>query len=340
MVAAGFAWFATRVSASDDDLLFTIGIALDGALPGDHRPPAAGVPERAAADPRRAAASPARATSPSPCCRSRRCCSRSRASREPARCVERRPVAVGRARRDAVRRSRSRSSSPRASRSSSGAALTRRRRSGARSRRCCGRAAPRSRRSCWRTGSTPPPATRVGRARPARRALLVATIPFGFLVGLLRSRLAHAEAAVGADRARSARRRARAPLRAALADALGDPSLALAYWLPESERFVDALGHPVDGVGTGLDRGRAARPPDRRDRARPVAVRGAAAGPHGRRRGGAGAREPAPGGRAARRGSRSCARRAPASSRPATPSAGGSSATCTTAPSRAWSRSP
>src|SRR3954447_7957417 len=34
MVAAGFAWFATSLSASDDDLLFTIGIALDALFPG------------------------------------------------------------------------------------------------------------------------------------------------------------------------------------------------------------------------------------------------------------------------------------------------------------------
>src|SRR6185436_20258444 len=33
MVAAGFAWFATSLSASDDDLLFTIGIALDALFP-------------------------------------------------------------------------------------------------------------------------------------------------------------------------------------------------------------------------------------------------------------------------------------------------------------------
>ena len=33
-------------------------------------------------------------------------------------------------------------------------------------------------------------------------------------------------------------------LRAALAEALGDPSLTLAYWLPDSERFVDAAGRP------------------------------------------------------------------------------------------------
>jgi signal transduction histidine kinase len=35
-------------------------------------------------------------------------------------------------------------------------------------------------------------------------------------------------------------------IRAALADALGDPSVSLAYWLPEPQRFVDAGGRPVD----------------------------------------------------------------------------------------------
>ena len=34
--------------------------------------------------------------------------------------------------------------------------------------------------------------------------------------------------------------------RDALAEALGDGSLALAYWLPGSERYVDAGGHTVD----------------------------------------------------------------------------------------------
>ena len=33
MAAVGFAWFATGISASDDDLVFTIGIALDGIFP-------------------------------------------------------------------------------------------------------------------------------------------------------------------------------------------------------------------------------------------------------------------------------------------------------------------
>jgi signal transduction histidine kinase len=73
---------------------------------------------------------------------------------------------------------------------------------------------------------------------------LLATVPYGFLAGLLRSRLAQG-AAVGA----LVRELGQAPtpdaLRAALADALGDPSLALVYWLPEGERFVDARGQPV-----------------------------------------------------------------------------------------------
>jgi signal transduction histidine kinase len=84
---------------------------------------------------------------------------------------------------------------------------------------------------------------------------LLATVPFSFLIGLLRSRLAQATAVsdlIG--------RLGQAPtpdaLRAVLADALGDPSVALAYWLPESGRFVDAEGRPVtlpDGGWTAVE---------------------------------------------------------------------------------------
>jgi signal transduction histidine kinase len=73
---------------------------------------------------------------------------------------------------------------------------------------------------------------------------LIATIPFGFLAGLLRSRLAE-----GAAVAELVRRLGQTPdpdaLRTALSDALGDPTLTLAYWLPDSERFVDARGRPL-----------------------------------------------------------------------------------------------
>jgi signal transduction histidine kinase len=73
---------------------------------------------------------------------------------------------------------------------------------------------------------------------------LVATIPFGFLIGLLRTRLAHG-AAVSELVARLGRTPEEGELRGALADALGDPTLALAYWLPDAQRFVDAAGRDV-----------------------------------------------------------------------------------------------
>jgi hypothetical protein len=73
--------------------------------------------------------------------------------------------------------------------------------------------------------------------------LLFATVPFGFLAGLLRTRLAH-----GAAVAELVSRLGEAPgeeeLRAALAEGLGDPDVQLAYWLPETKRFVDAAGRP------------------------------------------------------------------------------------------------
>jgi signal transduction histidine kinase len=73
--------------------------------------------------------------------------------------------------------------------------------------------------------------------------VLFATVPFGFLVGGLRTRLAHG-AAVSRLIARLGQVPGEDALRAALAEALGDPSLRLAYWLPDSERFVDAAGRP------------------------------------------------------------------------------------------------
>jgi signal transduction histidine kinase len=74
--------------------------------------------------------------------------------------------------------------------------------------------------------------------------VLLATLPFAFLAGLLRSRLVQATA-VSELVARLGQAPEPEALRAALADALGDPSLALAYWLPEPGRFVDASGRPV-----------------------------------------------------------------------------------------------
>jgi signal transduction histidine kinase len=73
---------------------------------------------------------------------------------------------------------------------------------------------------------------------------LVATIPFGFMVGLLRSRLAQGTA-VSELVARLGQAPEAAELRAALANALDDPTLWLAYWIPDAQRFVDAAGRDV-----------------------------------------------------------------------------------------------
>jgi signal transduction histidine kinase len=78
-------------------------------------------------------------------------------------------------------------------------------------------------------------------------------VPFAFLLGLLRARVTQADAL---DRlmARLSATPGRGELRDALAQALGDRSLALYYWLPGSSRYVDAGGRPapaLPGAGPG-----------------------------------------------------------------------------------------
>jgi hypothetical protein len=72
-----------------------------------------------------------------------------------------------------------------------------------------------------------------------------ASMPFAFLVGLLRSRLQRADAV-----ADLVKRLGEAPppgkLRDALAEALGDPSLTVAYWLPDQGAYGDTTGRPLD----------------------------------------------------------------------------------------------
>jgi signal transduction histidine kinase len=74
------------------------------------------------------------------------------------------------------------------------------------------------------------------------RVIALATVPFAFLVGLLRSRVAGA-AALRELVGRLGTRRPGA-LRDALADALGDPSLQIAYRLEDRDEWVDASGAP------------------------------------------------------------------------------------------------
>ena len=77
--------------------------------------------------------------------------------------------------------------------------------------------------------------------------VVLATIPFAFLAGLLRS---HVERSHGIRRLVTQLGGAgdgdQVNLRDALADALGDPTLTLAYWLPERRGYVDSGGHPVE----------------------------------------------------------------------------------------------
>ena len=76
-----------------------------------------------------------------------------------------------------------------------------------------------------------------------------AATPFAFLAGLVRADVSQSRG-VRSLVARLADLREPADLRDALADALGDPTLHLAFWLPEQERYVDASGAPMV-VGAG-----------------------------------------------------------------------------------------
>ncbi len=70
-----------------------------------------------------------------------------------------------------------------------------------------------------------------------------AVVPFAFLAGMLRGRLARG--AVAGLVVEIGETPAPGKLRDALARALGDPSVSLAYWLPERAQYVDADGRPV-----------------------------------------------------------------------------------------------
>jgi signal transduction histidine kinase len=72
--------------------------------------------------------------------------------------------------------------------------------------------------------------------------LAFAALPYAFLAGLLRNRWSRA-GAVGELVERLGA--ARAGLTETLADAMGDPTLNLAYWLPQAQRFVDSSGRTM-----------------------------------------------------------------------------------------------
>jgi signal transduction histidine kinase len=87
-----------------------------------------------------------------------------------------------------------------------------------------------------------------------------ALVPYLFLGTLVRARMIQS-GAVSELIARLNETPQRGELRDALARALGDPSLQLAYWLPQDRRFVDAAGHRVEVPDPGA--GRAVTPVER-----------------------------------------------------------------------------
>ncbi len=86
------------------------------------------------------------------------------------------------------------------------------------------------------------------------RVVLLALVPFAFLAGLLRSRVAGATAVSELVTRLGDPSDRRHGLRDALADALGDRSLMLAYWLPERGEYVDSDGRPFELPGPGSGR--------------------------------------------------------------------------------------
>jgi signal transduction histidine kinase len=73
-----------------------------------------------------------------------------------------------------------------------------------------------------------------------------AALPWAFVIGLLRSRYSRAGAVGDLVERLNAQGIEGESLRDALAEALGDRSLALAFWSRSSERYVDSHGQPVD----------------------------------------------------------------------------------------------
>jgi signal transduction histidine kinase len=72
----------------------------------------------------------------------------------------------------------------------------------------------------------------------------LACLPFAFLTGLLRFRFSQVEA-VSSLVGRLGGGTGRGSVRDALAEALGDPEVELAYWVPNRDTYVDSAGRPM-----------------------------------------------------------------------------------------------
>jgi signal transduction histidine kinase len=91
-------------------------------------------------------------------------------------------------------------------------------------------------------GATNPVATSPGLVS----LIAFAALPWAFVIGLLRSRYSRAGAVGDLVERLNAKGVEGESLRDALSDALGDRSLALAFWSRGSERYVDSHGQPVE----------------------------------------------------------------------------------------------
>jgi signal transduction histidine kinase len=82
----------------------------------------------------------------------------------------------------------------------------------------------------------------------------LALVPYVFLAGLVKSQVLRGRG-LGALVRQLGAGPERGELRPALAEACGDPTVEIAYWLPDSEQYVDADGHPVTlpPPGTGRE---------------------------------------------------------------------------------------
>ena len=101
------------------------------------------------------------------------------------------------------------------------------------------------------SGASLPGAADVGRVMFSATLVAMAAVPLSFLAGLVRARLARFT--VGELLVELGETRAPGGLRDALARALHDPSLEIAYWLPDHQLYVGVDGRPaelpVDGSG-------------------------------------------------------------------------------------------
>lgn len=78
-------------------------------------------------------------------------------------------------------------------------------------------------------------------------------LPVAFLIGLFRSRLIRGQA-LGRMLEKVAHENDPVRMQEAVAEALGDPSVELAFWLPEPKRYVDVRGLAIDAPPAGSPR--------------------------------------------------------------------------------------